>query len=374
VSLNVDADQLDVNLGGSPVNGGHAGFRISVAINSNGTAEWFARAAAGTLVHAWQQPVGALTWSAVHDVGNSPASMASNPSVTSEEDGGLTVFADTVTGKVAHAWQQAGFPNGWHWGPSLPAPPGGVLAGSDPAAIGLPAGDVEVYQTTAAGTVATIRQRKPGKNVGWTAWGNIRGSCASSPAPVLDARKDVDLFCVTTSGSAEMDTWNGSSWSGWSVLAGSPADLGGVPAVAVNGSGQTEFFAATPAGGLADAWQNATTGAWTWGPPLAGAGTGVTIAGSPAAANAGGGQLVIYAQVAGKAQDIRQQGASGSVPWGRWSAIGGVPGGTMLGSPAGWLNSCGAPGVAVLGGNLSLAISSFTSGAWAAWTEAASGF
>jgi hypothetical protein len=73
--------------------------------------------------------------------------------------------------------------------------------------------------------------------------------------PVVDGNRHVDVFCVTAAGTAAVDTWNGSSWTGWSVLPGSPANLAGAPAVAVNGSGQVEFFAATTAGGLDNAWQ-----------------------------------------------------------------------------------------------------------------------
>jgi hypothetical protein len=46
----------------------------------------------------------------------------------------------------------------------------------------------------------------------------------------------------------------------------------------------------------------------------------------------------------------------------------------MLGSPAAWLNSTGAPGIAVLDGGAQLAISSNSAGTWAAWTEAGGGF
>jgi len=144
--------------------------------------------------------------------------------------------------------------------------------------------------------------------------------------------------------------------------------------VAVNGSGQTELFAATSAGGLDDAWQNATTGAWTWGQPLAGPGTGTTIAGWPTAATWSAGQLAVYAQVGGQLKYVTQQTASGQAPWTSWSVVGGVPGGGMLGNPAAWLNTSGVPGVAVLDGGLRLANSSYVAGAWAAWTEQGGSF
>jgi hypothetical protein len=380
-TIDIDSDQLDVNLAGTstppPPPPGNGGFRISVAVNSNGTAEWFAKSAGGALVHAWQQPVGSLTWSAMHTVGNSPTTMASNPAVTAQANGGLTVVARDSAGQLEHGWQQAGYPNDWEWGAPLATPVRPPLAGTDPAAVLLPGGRVEVYQTTSTGGVATIRQVSPNDNARWTAWGRIKGSCASSPAPIADSGHDVDVFSVTTSGTAAVDTWNGSSWSGWTTLGGSPADLAGVPAVAVNGSGQTEFFAATTSGGLADAWQNGVDGAWSWGSPLAGAGT--TIAGSPAAATWPTGQLVVYAKLAsGEVGYIHQTGSAGTASWGNWASIGGLAGAAQ-GSPAGWLNTSGAAGVAVLDGNSKLAVSSnSTAGGngsgWAAWSEVGSGF
>jgi hypothetical protein len=46
----------------------------------------------------------------------------------------------------------------------------------------------------------------------------------------------------------------------------------------------------------------------------------------------------------------------------------------MLGSPAGWLNSSGAAGVAALDRNLMLAVSANTGSGWASWTEVGGGF
>ena len=57
-TLNIDADQLNVNLGGastpappgSPVPPLPLPLRIALGMNSNGTAEWFARAANGSVL------------------------------------------------------------------------------------------------------------------------------------------------------------------------------------------------------------------------------------------------------------------------------------------------------------------------------------
>jgi len=46
----------------------------------------------------------------------------------------------------------------------------------------------------------------------------------------------------------------------------------------------------------------------------------------------------------------------------------------MKGSPAGWLNSAGAPSVAAVDNNGKLAVSSNTGNGWSTWSEVGSGF
>ncbi|MGI9008296.1 MAG: glycoside hydrolase domain-containing protein, partial [Streptosporangiaceae bacterium] len=385
VSIDIDSDQLDVNLGPGPVSGGssHGGFRIAVAINANGTAEWFARTAAGRLAHAWQAPVGSLTFSALHPVGKTPAGLVSNPAVAGQADGRLTVFARDSAGRIQHGWQQPGFPNDWEWGTALPAPAHPAAGGTDPGAVLMPGRRVAVFQTTSGGVV-TSHQGGSDQNTNWTRWRNLGGSCASTPVPVRYAG-GTDVFCVTTAGTAAVNRWRGSSWSGWTMLAGSPAKLAGAPAVAADGSGQLEFFAATRAGGLADAWQagpsgsSGSSGGWTWGSPLAGPGSaaaGTKIGGSPSAATWPAGSVVVYARLAGgQAGYIRHQGTSGSAAWSVWSTVGGLPGGKMAGTPAGWLNGSGAPSLVALDGRRKIAVASDPgSSGWSAWAELGGGF
>ena len=381
-TIDIDNDQLNVDLGGGVAAVKHTGYRIAVAINHNGTAEWFARSAASALAHAWQQPPGALTWSAVHTVGESPTGIVSNPAAVAQADGRLTVFARNSAGRIEHGWQQAGFPNDWEWAKPLARSPLPAKAGADPAALLMPGHTVAVFLTAKGGSVLMTHQRRPNGNFRWVPWHNIGGSCAGTPAPVADSGRGVDVFCVTTAGTVAVTHWSGSAWSGWITLAGSPANLRGVPAVVVDGSGQIELFAATRAGGLADAWlsgQNGATGIWTWGAPLAGAGAGAgastTITGTPAAATWPAGSVIVYARLAtGQVGVIRHNGGSGSAPWSGWSSIGAPPGGKVIGSPVGWLNSSGAAGVAVLDGKLNLAVASDSGSGWSGWTEVGAGF
>jgi glycoside hydrolase-like protein len=381
-SIDIDTDRLDVNLGSAPpAPADYASFRISVGLNTNGTAEWFARAADDTLDHSWQAPVGSLTWSAMHAVGKSPANVTSNPTVAPLAAGALTIFAQSGGGQLLHAWQQAGYPNDWEWGKALPKLATKVRNGTDPAAVLMPSGVVEVFQTEATGDVAAIAQTGPNRNGHWTGWQNLGGQCASTPVPLVDASHNVDLFCRTTGNSVAMTTWSGGSWGEWSPLAGGPADLAGVPSVVLNGTGQIELVATTMAGGLDDAWLtgSGSTGTWTWGTPLAGTGSGrsaeADISGSPTAAAWPAGQVIVYAKrTDGKLAYLRQTGPSGSASWGSWATIGGVPGGKILGSPSGWLNTQGAASVAVIDHNLKLAVASNSGTGWSTWSEVGSGF
>jgi hypothetical protein len=375
--INIDNDQLDAVLGGSGAPGGPArgGFRIAVGSNVSKSAEWFARSASGTLVHDYQQPAGSQAWSGVQPVGESPSGVVGNPAVAADANGSLTVFARTAAGRVVHAWQQPGAPNGWRWGGPVSAgsTPGSITG--DPAAVRRPGGAVSVFVTGPGGVVSTARQAAPNADRAWRPWGSIGGSCASSPVPFSAGRGRLAVFCVTTAGTMAVDHLRGGSWRGWHPVGSSPAGLTATPAVVSNGAGQTEIFATTVAHGLDWAWQNRATGAWTWGAPLAGAGAGGSsgqqIRRSPAAIRWADGQIRVFAQLtSGQLGVISQHGTSGAAGWSAWAAVGSaVPGGGLLGSPAAWISAAGVPAAGGLDAGLHMAASSFTSGAWSRWQE-----
>ena len=146
-------------------------------------------------------------------------------------------------------------------------------------------------------------------------------------------------------------------------------------AVPVSGAGQAEVFAATASGGLAWAWSSGGS-PWAWGTPIAAPGGGTTVTGSPAVSTWQGDLAVVYAALSnGQVGYVRRRGAPGQPSFGGWSVAGGtVPAGAVAGSPAGWLNSTGAAGVAIEDGNRRLAISYSTATGWSAWAELAAGF
>jgi Domain of unknown function (DUF1906) len=362
VTMDIDSDELNVNLGGSqtllPLN-----FRIALGMNSNGTAEWFAKAADGAVLHAYQRPVGSTTWAPSRTVGDSPDDLVSNPAVTSEANGGLTLFAVNGSGKVVHAWQQTGAPNGWMWAGRIGSGSPGTIAG-DPATALEPGGSVGVFVSDSDGTVMTTRQQTADDNTGWTRWTALGGACASSPVPFSPSSGTLSVICITESGSLAITSLAGSTWSPWQTV-GNMTGLSGTPAVAVASDGQTYVFAATAAGGMDEAYQDAGSSAWLDG---AGPAASQMVQGSPAAIAWPGGGVAVFSQLSNG-----QLGYAVGGGWGGWAAWTDL-GIAMLGSPTAWLDSSGEPQAAVLDAQRKLAVAGYPASGWTAWTSLADGF
>ena len=366
-TINIDNDELDVALGGSAVAPQpplRPAFRFASAINKNGTAEWFATAANGTVQHNYQHPVGTAAWWGTRAVGDSPARLAGNPAVALNPGGTLTLFARNTAGQIVHAWQQDGAPNDWKWGGAAGTGTPAKLT-SDPGAIQAPGGDVTVFAATASGAVLTTRQASPGANTSWTAWVSIGGDCAGTPVPFVTGGTKLQVFCVTRAGALDVATLGVSGWGSWTAAGSGPAGMTGTPAVIAGPGGQPEVLV-TAAGKLACGWVSAAGGAWTWGTSPAAA---TTVSNSPAAAAWPGGGIAVFARQAnGQLGYAVQSGGAGS--WSAWSASSEH----LLGSPAAWVNTGGVPEIAILNPQRQVAVSTYSDGAWAPFTELGGGF
>ena len=366
VTLDIDNDQLDARLGGTGVTAAkRTAFRPVVGPDSGTNPDWLARAANHTLVHDSQSATG--SWSGVTPLGSSPANIASNPAVTAEADGSLTVAARTSAGQIVHAWQQASAPGGWKWGGPIPAAGSPGTVTGDPGLGRRPAGAVEAFVTTTSGAVETTHQAGANNNRKWSGWISIGGSCASGPVPFTTAQHVLEVFCRTKAGRAAVSRWTGHAWTAWSSVGASPTGLAATPAVAADTAGQTELFATTTAGGMDTAWQNPRTGHWTWAAPLAGA----TVRQSPAAIRWPDGDIRVFAHLStGALGYISQLGGSATAGWSTWTSAGG----TILGSPAVWVSASGTPGAGALSPSLGLATTSYGSGTWTSWTPLGGSF
>jgi hypothetical protein len=366
VTLDIDNDQLDAVLGGTAVTAAkRTAFRPAVGLDAGRYPDWLARAANHTLVHDSQLASG--SWSGVIPLGTSPTNIASNPAVTAEANGTLTVAARTSAGQIVHAWQQASAPGNWKWGGSIPAAGSPGTVTGDPGVGRRPAGEVEVFVTTTGGAVGTTHQTAVNNNRTWSAWISIGGSCASPPVPFTTAQHVLEVFCRTKAGKAAVSRWTGHAWTAWRSVGTSPAGLAATPAVVADAAGQTELFATTTAGVLDTAWQNPRTGHWTWTAPLA----GTAVARSPAAIRWPDGDVRVFAHLSTGALGYASQlGSSAASGWSAWTSAGG----SILGSPAVWVSASGTPGAGALSPSLTVATTSYGSGAWTSWTELGGSF
>jgi hypothetical protein len=366
-TLNVDLDELDVNLGGQSAPPPPAPplplFRLVIAMNSNGGAEWFARGANGTIRHAWQHPLGTTEWTPTVAVGESPSNLVSNPAVTADQDGRLTLFALNRGGQVIHAWQHEGAPNDWLWGGPTGSGDPGRLTG-DPAATSGTGGIVAVFAETGSGTVLTTRQTAANDDTLWTGWTSIGGSCAGSPvAYTTDGTPQV--FCVTKTDALAVTAQVAGDWQPWQTVPGL-AGLTGVPAVTSSG-GASEVFVSTSAGRVEAARQASPASGWT---PIAGPPASQKVGASPAVTSWPGGGFAVFAELADGQAGYSVQPTAGAATWSSWLPLGT----TVVGVPAAWVNSFGSPAAAVLDGSRQVAIANYTGGAWTAWLDMGAGF
>jgi hypothetical protein len=361
VTLDIDSDQVDAVLGGSAAApAARTAFRPAAGLDGGSAPDWIARGANRTLVHDVLQPSG--SWSGVTPLGASPANIASNPAVTANANGQLTVTARTTANQLVYAWQNPSAAGGWTWGGTVPAAGSpGALTGT-PAAARRPNGEAEFFATGPGGAVLVTHQTAVNANRSWSAWKNIGGSCASTPVPFTTPAGGLELFCRTLAGTAALTQWTGKVWTAWQTVGASPANLTATPSVVAAPAGQVELLASTTAGELDLAWQSKQTGQWHWVTPVAAG----TVLRSPGAAVLPDGKVRVLAQLGnGTLGVLSQQGRTGRSRWSGWAAAAGG----MLGSPAVWVDAAGVPGAAVLAATGTMASTTYRNGRWTALTQ-----
>jgi hypothetical protein len=372
-TLNVDLDELDVNLGGqsapypppspSPPVPPLPLFRVVIAMNSNGGAEWFARGANGTIRHAYQHPLGTTDWMPTTAVGDSPDNLVSNPAVTADQNGRLTLFALNGVGQVIHAWQHQGAPNDWLWGGVTGSGNPGKLTG-DPAATTAPGGVVAVFTETTRGAVMTTRQLGPNDNTAWTQWTSIGGSCESSPV-AFTGGGTAQVVCITKAHALAVTAQTAAGgWQPWQTVPGLTG-LTGVPAVTSSGA-TTEVVASTSTGLIEAARQTSLASGWS---AIAGP-VGEKVSASPTITTWPGGGFAVFAKLPSGHVGYAVQSGGGASGWSGWTALGT----TVIGVPAAWVNSFGSPAAAVLDGSRKVAIANYADGAWTPWLDMGEGF
>jgi uncharacterized protein (TIGR03437 family) len=247
------------NLGGS-IDG-----KVSVAENSDGRLEAFARWQDNSLRYSVQTSPGSTQWSGWTSVGGS---LASNPVAAVNNDGRLEVFAIGPDTAIWHTQQTA--PGGASW--SAWSSLGGQGAG-DPA-IGVNAdGRLDVYIHTTNNSMWHTWQTAPGGN--WAKGTEIVGDVTRSPAVARNSDGRLVVFVGDIDGRywwIIQNTAGADSWSPWWCLLGGTVTA---PLMGTNADGRIQLFMLRADGSVWTSFQM-TPGSYSWSDwsPLGGSLTG----------------------------------------------------------------------------------------------------
>jgi glycoside hydrolase-like protein len=214
---------------------------------SDGTVRLYARGQNGHLYEKHLPPGG--TWSTWFDMGgNWPFS----PGALAAPNDRIRVFAVGTGGKLWERHLPTG--QGWSAWQSL----GDKSLGGMPAATVGSAGVVRVYVRA---TTHTLREASLVSGKPW-AWHNLKGDWPYDPAVVTDPAGTVRVYEVGTDGHLYEDQLPaGGTWTGWRSRGGT--SLIGIPAVAVDKQGTIRVYVRTKYNYLKEAYL-AHGGAWTW--------------------------------------------------------------------------------------------------------------
>jgi acylphosphatase len=238
--------------------GGRISSDPSVAVNSDGRIEVFARGTDDALWHIWQDAPHAGPWSAWSSLGGV---ITSDPAAALNSDGRVEVFARGTDGALWHIWQTVAHAGPWSAWASL----GGVIT-SSPAVELNSDGRLEVFARGTDHALWHIWQTVA-HTASWSAWASFGGSITSDPGVALNSDGRLEVFARGTDG-ALWHVWqtvaHGGPWSTWSSLGGV---ITSDPAVALNSDGRLEVFARGTDNSLCHIWQTAPhAGPWSaWG-------------------------------------------------------------------------------------------------------------
>ena len=235
--------------------GGVITSRISVARNSDGRLEIFARGTDNALWHQWQTAPN-NGWSGWSSLGGF---ITSDPVVINNADGRLEVFARGSDNAVWHRWQTAPS-NGWSAGWSSL---GGIIT-SQIAVVRNADGRIEIF---ARGTDKAVWHRwQTAPSNGWAAgWSSLGGIITSNIAARRNADGRIEIFARGTD-NALWHRWQTAPSNGWSA---GWSSLGGIitadPTVINNADGRLEVFVRGTDNAVWHRWQTAPSNGWSAG-------------------------------------------------------------------------------------------------------------
>jgi uncharacterized protein (TIGR03437 family) len=332
--------------------GGSVTGKISVAKNSDGRLEAFARWQDNSLRYSVQSSAGSTEWSGWTSLGGT---LASDPVAALNKDGRIDIFAISSDTTVSHIEQSSPGSNAFTAWASL-----GGQARGNPFVLANADGRLEVFIFTVRFGMWHAWQTSP--DGGWSGGTEITGNLVSSPAAGLNSDGRVVVFTGDDDGR---DWWiiqnntGQDSWSPWWCLLGGTVTS---PLVGTNKDGTLEIFAVRSDGSVWTSTQTAP-GSYNytdWAP------LGGNINGDLAVTSNADGRLEIF----GRGTDNALWHASQTSPGGTWSGWSSL-GGTLANSPSAALDANGL--VQVFAQNSSgttVTIGQSSPGSWAVSTTA----
>ncbi|MFN2465408.1 MAG: hypothetical protein ABR598_03985 [Candidatus Dormibacteria bacterium] len=305
---------------GGPVSGAFASDP-AVGLNPDGRLEVFVTGSDGDVYHAWQQCAG-CGWTPFYSLGQpSGAGLTGIPSVATNSDGRLELFAVAPDGAAWHAWQQT-VGGGWTAWYRLGGPGAGTFVSAvAPGRNG--DGRLEIAAVDINGALWHAWQVAP--SGGWTSFYSLGSpggtSVAGTPGEVTNADGRLEIVGRGADGHfwhIWQETPSG-GWGGWFSLGGT---LASDASVGRNGDGRLEAFATQADGSVSHVWQACPGCGWV-GPYSLGT-NGTTQVGTPQVGTDVNGVLEVLAEDAttNKMDQTRQVAPSSG--WNNWAALNGT--------------------------------------------------
>ena len=159
---------------------------------------------------------------------------------------------------------------------------------------------------------------------GWSAWESLGTTIVSNPAAISRGVNEIDLFGTGTSGSIYEKSWNGSTWTAWTLIGAPSVGIapGSGPAITSWASNREDLFVRGADNAIWHRYWISGTGWSAW------ESLGTTIVSNPAAISRGVNEIDLFGT--GTNGSIYEKSWNGSA-WTAWGAVGAPTPGTQAG-------------------------------------------
>lgn len=300
--------------------GGWAGWRSleggllfgpTVVFHKGGGLEVFSVGEDGALWHIWQTASGWSQWSSLG------GSLTGSPTAAVNHDGRIEVFARAADGQLWHIWQLDSYTEWSSWAPLGLAVVGNPAIGRDTAESGL-----RIFVRGNDRTIYQSRQKVPTESDHWEPFRPLTGPATSDVTIGISEDGRMELFFADDQGAIRHVYQTVLARDQWSA----PGNFGGItafrPAAAHNRDGRLEIFHRGNTGRLHNAFQTAPNNGWSGWNNMDLTGLG----GFPVVAQNGDGRLEVFGLDGGDVIHTWQGRASGG-PWHKGNLGGSTLGG-----------------------------------------------